>query len=84
MGEVARQFEKAHTAVCGICGGPRTKIIVGVTGQTVAGAVEHWCVHACMRCDTDSYGNGFGPPLFVAEWSARRSDLYGNDERGSE
>lgn len=73
MSETARMFERAHAAACGICGGARTKIVIKVTGQTVGGAVENWCVHACMRCDTDAGGHGWGPPLFVAEWNERRN-----------
>lgn len=41
--------------------------------------------YACMRCDTDQGGNGWGAPRFMRIWAERRGDLNtGTSERGSE
>lgn len=41
--------------------------------------------YACMRCDTDEKGHGYGPPRFMRIWAERRKDLNtGTSERGSE
>ena len=65
-----------RNAVCGICGGVMTAWFS--KGQ-------RWV--ACMRCDTDECGHGYGPPRFVQIWNERIRDAWsawGKDERGSE
>lgn len=74
--------------VCRWCGGP----------WTVMAYADLKTAHACMRCDTDEQGHGWGPPRFVAIWDSRRAQTRGpivdlliiddqlnyGDERGSE
>jgi hypothetical protein len=56
-----------HSLHCGICGGARTTRFEHVTAPGYIDP-QLTCVHACMRCDTDQFGKGCGPPLFAAEW----------------
>lgn len=57
-----------HNPDCRICKGARTCLFVEIT---IGGKPGVMCLHACMRCDTDTGGGGFGPPVFVKEWNER-------------
>lgn len=75
------QWGNPHAMTCGICGGTRTTLFPATSIEGENSPIT--CIHACMRCDTDVHGNGFGPPIFAAEWDSRRRD-FGVKERGSE
>lgn len=70
--------------VCGICGGVMTMAAWPDMCHPEQGRKS---AYACIRCDTDAYGKGYGPPRFVAIWNERTRDAWsawGKDERGSE
>lgn len=63
---------------------PRNRTCSKCGGVMTCEYARHQPWYACMRCDTDDKGNGWGPPRFMRIWDERRGQIGIRDERGSE
>lgn len=62
--------------VCRWCGGPRTIVSAKLLRTT---AWVAWLL--CIRCDTDAYGGGKGPPKLIKIIEERKSDMQEGEGR---